>query len=164
MWPNPLACDRSPSCLPWIRGTQLPHNHPSLNIHRTHSHLFRLSRRRLPGKMSGYWPIGRYRRVWGPRFQLRTGLRFRAVATPGLEEAEFLVGHCTFCDRQVLTHLDLDLADEEIRLCVHCDGVVSSELTWLGTRDLEAHGYSLMQARSCGNGGGCSAGGCGTRR
>ena len=73
------------------------------------------------------------------------------MATPFLEDAEFLFATCSACDKSVLTHVvDFDDDGNEVRRCVHCD-------------ELEERGYRLIDARGCGNGGGCSSG-CGTRQ
>ena len=85
------------------------------------------------------------------------------MAKPSLGEATFPLGYCEVCTRAVLTHLDLGPADEEIRRCVHCDALVTATLTWVDTSELEATGYAIVDARICGNGGGCSAG-CGVRQ
>lgn len=85
------------------------------------------------------------------------------MATPSFEDAEFLVGWCGVCQKDVLTHVELGPTDEEIRRCLHCDEVITHELKSLGSKELEANGYTIVDARVCGNGGGCSAGGCGLR-
>jgi hypothetical protein len=84
------------------------------------------------------------------------------MATPAWGDTEFVLGYCPECAKQVLTHLDLDPGDEELRRCLHCDAIVTDGLSWATGDDLEASGYALLEARTCGNGGGCAAG-CGVR-
>lgn len=84
------------------------------------------------------------------------------MATPALDSVEMPLGNCPVCHRQVLAYLDGDDGDE-IRRCLECDGVLTD---WreVAVDELEAAGYAVLEARGCGNGGGCSAGGCGARR
>jgi hypothetical protein len=85
------------------------------------------------------------------------------MATPILGDVEFLVGACPACAKEVLTHVDLAPDGSEMRLCLHCDGVISpTALETVAGAELEAGGYELIEARLCGNGGGCSSG-CGSR-
>jgi len=84
------------------------------------------------------------------------------MATPSLSDSEFVVGFCVGCAKDVLTHLDLGPTDDEVRRCLHCDEAINSALRSVRGDELEASGYALIEARSCGNGGGCSAG-CGMR-
>ena len=86
------------------------------------------------------------------------------MATPSADDAEFLIGYCSVCAKQVLTHIQLGDDDAEVRLCLHCDTVIADGLESVPGDDLEAHGYALLEARTCGNGGGCGVGGgCGGR-
>jgi hypothetical protein len=86
------------------------------------------------------------------------------MATPSLEDAEFLFATCAACHKSVLTHVvDFDDEGNEVRRCVHCDGEVGRDWQSLRADELEEHGYGLIDARGCGNGGGCSSG-CGTRQ
>jgi hypothetical protein len=86
------------------------------------------------------------------------------MATPEFGNEEFLLGHCPVCAKDVLTHIDIGPDDEEIRCCVHCDAHVGNGMRAVSADELEAFGYAIVDARVCGNGGGCSAGGCGLRR
>ncbi|MFI5366178.1 MAG: hypothetical protein ACHQ4J_11190 [Candidatus Binatia bacterium] len=86
------------------------------------------------------------------------------MATPALGASEFLLGYCHSCERRVLTHVQLDPHDAELRLCLHCDTPIVDDLGSVPAADLEASGYALVEARTCGNGGGCAAGGCGMRQ
>jgi hypothetical protein len=86
------------------------------------------------------------------------------VATPSLDSSEFPFADCPACAKQVLTHLDFDADGVEVRRCIHCDLVIPSEhLRWAAASALRVNGYALLEARTCGNGGGCRAGGCCTR-
>ena len=85
------------------------------------------------------------------------------MATPSFGDSEFLVGFCQHCAKEVLTHVDLDLADNEILRCLHCDEPIQSSLRVIWGDEIETTGYALLEARSCGNGGGCSVSGCGAR-
>jgi len=85
------------------------------------------------------------------------------MATPSLGQSEFLIGYCASCEKPVLSHVQLDSDDAERRLCVHCDAAIVDGLTSVSGAELESHGYAVIEARTCGNGGGCSAGGCGMR-
>jgi hypothetical protein len=60
-----------------------------------------------------------------------------------------------------VTYVELD-DDDEIRRCLQCDQRLSD---WRDATaaELEDAGYSLLEARGCGNGGGCSTG-CGMKR
>jgi hypothetical protein len=85
------------------------------------------------------------------------------MATPALDGTEFLFARCPACEKSVLTHVaDFNDLGEEIRHCVHCDTQVATGWELVGAEELEARGYSLVEARACGNGGGCGAG-CGMR-
>lgn len=73
-------------------------------------------------------------------------------------EAEFLVGHCATCGRDVLTHADFDADDVERRLCLACDAVVERDLRGATREELAALGYTEIPpptscspcgARSC---------------
>jgi len=85
------------------------------------------------------------------------------MATPFLEDVEFLFATCAACGKSVLTHV-VDFDDgNEVRRCVHCDGAVEQDWQSFRGDELEERGYGLIDARGCGNGGGCSSG-CGTRQ
>jgi len=84
------------------------------------------------------------------------------MATPALDDVQFPLAFCRGCDRDVLAYVDLDADQREIRRCVECDERLP-EWREVGSADLEAAGYSVLEARGCGNGGGCSSG-CGMRR
>ena len=84
------------------------------------------------------------------------------MATAALGDTEFLLGYCKDCGRHVLTHVDLGPHDDEVRRCLHCDAIIASQMQIVSAAELEARGYSVVEARTCGNGGGCSAG-CGMR-
>ena len=82
------------------------------------------------------------------------------VATPALEDIQFPLADCSACGREVVTYVELE-GETEIRRCLQCDQRLQSwrEAT---AAELEAAGYSVLEARGCGNGGGCSSG-CGMR-
>jgi hypothetical protein len=83
------------------------------------------------------------------------------MTTRALGDAEFLLGYCPACQKDVLTYFDLELHDHEIRRCLHCDRVITDEIRPMSGADLEASGYTVLGARSCGNGGACGMGaGC----
>ena len=86
------------------------------------------------------------------------------MATPSLGNVEFLFASCPACGKEVLTHV-CDFGDDgnEIRRCVHCDGEVTGDYQAVPAAELGGRGYGLIEARGCGNGGGCSAG-CGMRQ
>lgn len=84
------------------------------------------------------------------------------MATPALDDARFPMARCGSCEREVITYVDLDERGEERRRCLHCDDLLT-ECRDVDADDLEAAGYALIEARGCGNGGGCSSG-CGQRR
>lgn len=104
-------------------------------------------------------PLLRPRRALA--FALRPGYE-SGVATPVLEDVQFPLAHCSGCGREVVTYVEIE-DDAEIRRCLHCDQRLAD---WrdVTAAELEAAGYSLLEARGCGNGGGCSSGGCGVRR
>jgi len=85
------------------------------------------------------------------------------MAQPGFGASEFPVGDCSVCDKEVLTFVDFDDAGSECRRCLHCETTISGRVRWIDSEMLEADGYAVVEARACGNGGGCSAGGCGMR-
>lgn len=86
------------------------------------------------------------------------------MATPALAETEtFELWHCSDCKRQVLGYFDLDVDDSDILRCLHCDGRLDGTVKNVDGAELLAAGYSVVEARTCGNGGGCSTGGCGSR-
>ena len=86
------------------------------------------------------------------------------MATPSLGSAEFVLGYCDTCNKDVLTHIDVDDRGDETRRCLHCDAPITAALRTVGASELEATGYALVEARGCGGGGGCGAGGCGMRQ
>ncbi len=83
------------------------------------------------------------------------------MATPSLGDAEFLFASCELCGKRVLTYIDFGPDDGELRRCLHCETIITSGLQPATSNDLETNGYAVIEARTCGNGGGCSAGGCG---
>lgn len=86
------------------------------------------------------------------------------MATPSLQQSEFPMGECPACAKQVLTHIELGADDIEVRRCIHCSRVIPLEdLRWTDASELGEHGYALLEARTCGNGGGCRSGHCGAR-
>lgn len=85
------------------------------------------------------------------------------MATPVLDDTAFPLAACEPCGRDVLAYVESDRPEVgEIRRCVHCDAIVA-EWRAADAHELEDAGYSVLEARGCGNGGGCSSG-CGTRR
>jgi len=81
-----------------------------------------------------------------------------------LDELQFVVGHCTPCDRDVLTYLDpIDSEGSDRRLCVHCDQPVDRELRPASEDELPAHGYGLLETQGCGNPN-CGGGQCSRRQ
>ena len=93
-------------------------------------------------------------------FQYRTGL----MAVPSFDATDFLVGYCAACEKDVLTHVDLGSDGEDVRRCLHCDELVATSLRSVSSEQLTENGYAVIEARTCGNGGGCGAGGCGMRQ
>lgn len=81
------------------------------------------------------------------------------MASPAFDDVLFPLAHCGVCDRDVLGYLDADEVGE-VRRCLECDGLLP-EWREASAEELEAAGYALLEARGCGNGGGCGAGGCG---
>jgi hypothetical protein len=86
------------------------------------------------------------------------------MATPSFGNAEFLFGSCQVCGKQVLTYADFAPNDDELRRCIHCDTILTSGLQASTSVELQASGYAVMEARTCGDGGGCAASGCGQRK
>jgi len=84
-----------------------------------------------------------------------------AMATPSLGDVQFLLGDCHGCEKRVLGYLAIDPPRELARRCIHCNERLAEPLIPISSAELEAHGYSLMEARLCGNGGGGSPTGCG---
>lgn len=74
-------------------------------------------------------------------------------------ELMFTFGHCTTCDRRVLTYPDVE-ADSGHLHCVHCDAVVGVELEAAPGGDLPEHGYGLLELQGCGSPD-CGGGRCG---
>lgn len=83
------------------------------------------------------------------------------MATPSIGEAEFVFGDCQVCGKRVLTYTDFGPDDAELRRCLHCETIVSGSLQAATAVELQANGYGIVDARACGDGGGCVAGGCG---
>lgn len=75
-------------------------------------------------------------------------------------DADFLVGWCASCAREVLTWADYDADEVEARRCVHCETPVSAQLHSAKGSDLARHGYSVIEPKTCGSGG-CGSGRCG---
>ena len=73
-------------------------------------------------------------------------------------DTRFPTGRCETCAREVLTYAAFDATAFEIRLCVHCDGLVET-VTTTGT-ELTRHGYEIVEPSSCGSSG-CGGGSCG---
>jgi len=86
------------------------------------------------------------------------------MATPSLGSTEFVLGYCEACNKDVLTHIDVDACGDETRRCLHCDAQIIAGLRTVDADELEATGYALVEARGCGGGGGCAVGGCGMRQ
>lgn len=86
------------------------------------------------------------------------------MASPGFDSTTFLAAYCERCDDEVLTFLDLDpeAGDRLLFRCLSCKSLVVDCFRELSHDDLENIGYSVLEARTCGNGGGCGAGGCAT--
>ena len=86
-------------------------------------------------------------------------------ASPALE-AGFPVARCARCARDVLTHVHLDVRDEERRLCLRCDAEIDPrEVRWVREAELEPLGYGVHgeDAGGCGRSG-CGRGNCSNRR
>jgi len=86
------------------------------------------------------------------------------VGTPG-EASTFPVTRCGLCRRDVLTHVHLDAAGEERRLCLVCDAEVDpEEIRWVGEEELAGVGWELAAPPGAGCGRpGCGQGRCGNR-
>jgi hypothetical protein len=77
------------------------------------------------------------------------------------DAADFPVGRCVPCGRDVLTHVHLDATGRERRLCLHCDAELDpAELRWIVAEDLDALGYAVDEPPA----GGCGRPGCGQGR
>jgi len=83
------------------------------------------------------------------------------MAAPSLGDVDFLLGDCEGCAKRVLSYLTIDPSKNLVRRCIHCNEILAEPLTPVSSTELEAHGYGLVEARLCGNGGGCSPTGCG---
>jgi hypothetical protein len=74
--------------------------------------------------------------------------------------ASFPMAHCAKCDKTVLTHVGIDEAGIEHRMCVHCDATIGERLDWIDAEELEATGYFIGSPpvkKACGSGcGSCS--------
>ncbi len=100
---------------------------------------------------------------WSPRLDFPAAPGYEpSMATPRIDDVQFPLAFCTPCGREVVPYLEDAAGEQERRCCVHCDAPIDG---WRDgdTADLEAAGYALLEARGCGNGGGCSSG-CGMRR
>jgi len=86
------------------------------------------------------------------------------MATPSIGDAEFLFGTCQVCGKQVLTYTDFGPDGAEVRRCLSCETVVIDSLQAVTAIELQASGYGIVDARICGDGGGCAAGGCGLEK
>jgi hypothetical protein len=77
--------------------------------------------------------------------------------------AAFPTARCEPCAKSVLTYVTLDERGDEVRCCMHCDGVIAEQLRWLTASELEAEGYEIGYRPDAEQkaGGGCSSG-CGT--
>jgi hypothetical protein len=53
-------------------------------------------------------------------------------------------------------------SDNEILRCLHCDEAIETTLRVIRSDELEAAGYAVLEASTCGNGGGCSVVRCRT--
>jgi hypothetical protein len=80
-------------------------------------------------------------------------------ATPSTP-LELSFAHCDTCGRDVLTHTDYAADGAERRLCVHCDGDVTSEPRSVRIADLDAEGYAVLEEEGCGRPD-CGGGRCG---
>jgi hypothetical protein len=102
------------------------------------------------------WGTGKGCCAMAPRWL--TSTLMSALLSP-FEETRFTIGFCSACERQVLTHPDLDSAEQRL-LCVHCDAVVRDGLRAAAGSELPDHGYGLLELQGCGNpdcgGGACS--------
>ncbi len=86
------------------------------------------------------------------------------MATPSLaNDSSFELRDCRNCARPVLGYFDLDESGDELIRCLHCDLVLTGATHLVDRDDLLDAGYTVVEARTCGNGGGCSSGGCGSR-
>jgi len=83
------------------------------------------------------------------------------MATPSIGEAEFFFGTCEACGKRVLTYTDFGPEGAELRRCLGCEMVVTDSLEATTAVELQANGYAIVEARACGDGGGCGAGTCG---
>ena len=103
------------------------------------------------------------KRPTGVRLDFSAPARYVVLmATPVLEDVQFPLAHCLGCARDVIAYVELGEGGHEVRRCLQCDQRLT-EWHEAGADELEAAGYSLLEARSCGNGGGCGAS-CGMRR
>jgi len=84
------------------------------------------------------------------------------MATPSFSDEEFLLGWCGNCGKEVLPYVEIDAGDREVRRCLHCDAVLDHTLHGATAVQVQEAGYQIVEARTCGNGGGCSSG-CGMR-
>jgi len=83
------------------------------------------------------------------------------MATPTFGDAEFFFGRCQRCGKRVLTYTDVGPDDRELRRCLHCESIIATGLEAATAAELHANGYGIIDARTCGDGGGCTASGCG---
>ncbi len=84
------------------------------------------------------------------------------MATPTIGDSEFVLGWCADCERRVLPYVELGEDGAEVYRCLHCDSATLEEMSGASAAEIEEAGYGVVEARVCGNGGGCSSG-CGSR-
>jgi len=81
--------------------------------------------------------------------------------TSAPRDASFPMADCALCGKPVLTHVALDDAGAERRICVHCDTAVAENLKWVSPGELEQAGYYFGPPPAESEKGGCSTG-CGS--
>ena len=82
---------------------------------------------------------------------------------PSIDSADFTLGWCAICSREVLTYSDYDPDAAEERRCVHCEQLVRQRLRSAPVDDLPANGYGLLELQGCGNPS-CGGGQCSRRQ
>ena len=81
---------------------------------------------------------------------------------PQVQTAAFPTAHCSACNKTVLTCVAID-DGAELRRCVHCDGAIDEQLSWVNGDELEELGYYFGAPAEKGTGGcGSGGGGCGS--